>query len=374
MKNFFFLFAFLFPFMANGQFDVSGYASQQGGVELNPLRNPSVLILDVAEEDMPKLIPTPFLSHSKIYLHVKNKTNKTTFGFKPKLVHRFYPELKEANQLRGTIAQYVDFKINKQWKMYERITFLTNQRNGEALEQDQFSIPRSYQRWQVGAGAMYKWNRYWMLNMEGRYIKNNFQSEEGLNYYHSLEGLGSIQRKFRKGQILREVRLDLSLEKRNWIRESFQEEEEEEAGVFQQALMDYWMVQWAAVFQVSEELRLKPVVRLAGRNAQVQSRNWQGVKAGLNTTWEKGSFRLNWIGSIALRNHPNLTPGGSDNDPLKYLYWRNTINTEYFYQENWSVILTLQHTQRFSSYKDPTSNAFRSYDNVYAGVGLKVRF
>ncbi|MEO1261688.1 MAG: hypothetical protein AAFZ15_22990 [Bacteroidota bacterium] len=371
MKNIIFLTAFFIPFLATAQLKFSGYASQQIGVEHNPFNNPSSYVFDKPEDEEEgflELTPTSVLSRSKIYIHVRQKDKNATFGLRPKLTYDYFPSLENTNHLRGALEQYFNFKINKKWKMYERFSFVTNQRSGDAVDEDIFIIPRSYERWQGGMGAIFKINRTWSVDVGANFLKNNFLTEDELNYYKAFSVEGKLQGKFKKSNVVRRMEISSEWQQRNWFRGMEGEEDWEETATS----MQYWQARWSADIMATEKLEWSPFLKAAGRNSERTSQNWWSLQAGFSTSWSTEDVSLKWSTSVAHRLHPDLKP--ANNEALKYVYFRNKITAEYLLKENWSLLLIVQHTQRFSSFKEETSMAFRSYRNAYAGLGLKVRF
>ena len=371
MKNVIFLTAFLIPFCATGQFNFSGYATQQAGIEHNPLNNPSSFVFDISEGEgeVMELAPTTFIARSKIYIHARQKRENISFGFRPKLTYDYFPLLPDANHLKGSLEQYFYFEINKKWKFYERFSVTTNQRNGDALDEDVFSIPRSYERWQGGVGTVFKFDRKWSLDIGSYYLKNKFFAEDEMNYYQAMIVEGKLKRKFKKSKLIRKMEFSLKGQQRNWFRGS---EDEEEDWVESVTSMQYWQMRWSADFVLNDNWTLEPFVKIAGRNSERKTQNWSSLQVGFSSAWFMDNVSLRWASSLSGRVHPDLKP--ANNETLKYVYFRNKITVECRLKGNWSAMLDSQHTQRLSNLKDRSSIAFRSYKNVYAGLGLKVRF
>ena len=372
MKYTLFLTVFLLPLCVYSQFKISGYGTQQIGVEHNPLNNPSSLVTGSEEEgeEIFELTPSPILSFSKVYIHARQKGKQTTFGLRPKLTYRYYHELKEANQLRGSVEQYFNFRINKKWKLYEDFSVSTNLRNGEALDEDIFSIPRSYLRWRAGLGSIYKFSKEWSLEIGANFLKNNYQVEEDkINYYQAVAGIGKVKRKFNKSNSLRQLEMSIEWQQRNWFRGSENEEGEWTGSVTQ---MNYWNMSWSGSFYLNENWKWAPFLKLVGRKSEKATQNWQSLRAGFSTSWIKDDFKIEWMTNASNKIHPALKPAGKER--LKYYYFRNNLTAEYNFQKKWSALLTVQNTQRLSNFKDPSKRANRAYKNLYVGVGVKVRF
>ena len=206
MKHLTFFIILCLPVYLFAQLSVSGYATQQIGLESNPLRNPSSL---QDNNGMPldtlDLTPTTFISYSRLYVKSAYQWDKASFIIKPRLTYRYYPVYDAANYFKADINQQFVYKPNKKWKLYETFLFRSSQRQGAEQIEEVFSIPRSYNRYRLGFETVYKHNRYWYFKTGVAGLSNQFHTEEDqINYYRALEAIAGVKRKFKRGNVLRQ--------------------------------------------------------------------------------------------------------------------------------------------------------------------------
>ncbi|MEL7122151.1 MAG: hypothetical protein AAFO07_22070 [Bacteroidota bacterium] len=59
---------------------------------------------------------------------------------------------------------------------------------------------------------------------------------------------------------------------------------------------------------------------------------------------------------------------------LNYLYIRNSIIVEHFFNDKWSGLFNVQVNQRTSKLEVEEELTFGIYQNTYLGLGTKLRF
>ena len=165
----------LIPIALTSQVTWKGYFQQDLGIEHNPLRNPRGLeFQNTSEEDQFELRPTALVSVSKLYLNMKRKWDNLELGISPKISYRNYPGYQEGNALRGQLTQSLTYKLNREWRFYQKLNLIHNRRNGVDLATDLFQIPRSYQQFSTSLGTSYRVDRYWNIGLEVEALKRNF--------------------------------------------------------------------------------------------------------------------------------------------------------------------------------------------------------
>lgn len=361
----------ILPLALFAQTSLTGYGIQQVGIEHNPLKNPTTFLGQLDTVNTIGLTPSPFYSYSKFYLNLKYKWNRSELGLKPRMIYRYYPSYQEANHLQADLQQYFNHKLNKRWKVYQLANYRTSQRNQNFQQDDIFLVPRSYDRITATLGAEYKPNRNWEFDWNGSYIYTNYQTDSiSSSTYWAWELNASIKRRFRKLKSLKATEVGLNVENRDWTRGRLQDELE---WTFTDIQMQYWELKWSADFEFWDQLEWEPFLSLNGRLASRESLNWNSVRAGFKLSWETDDFDISWSTSIADRSYPNFYPDRSGEIPLHYVYFRNSLILEYFLSEQWSILLNAGAINRSSNVTDETRLAFRSYDNYFIRLGLKLR-
>lgn len=362
-----FLLLSCFPIMLFAQLEINGYGIQQIGIESNPLRSPD-LYVDADGDTLfqQDLGPTTLYSYSKVYLKARQKWEKSSLSIRPIVSYNYYPSFADANFFRAELEQQFNYKINKKWTLYEKAFGRISQRNAENQE-EVFSIPNSYKRLIMSLGTQYKINKEWRLELEGNYRYNTFQTEdEAINRYSAWATAIRLKRKFRNANTLKAMEWNLEAQRRIWTQGNTEQ--------VTPTLMYYWTAEWAATFQPADQLELVPHVQLSGRNSEIERQTWLAWQLGTSVSWADEDFKLKWTTSISNRNHPELLVDAEEELALNYLYWRNRLSAEYLFSEHLSVLLSVQHINRNSNFEDIESRFFRSYENFYCRMGVKLKF
>ena len=374
MKHLTFFIILLLPISIFAQLSVSGYATQQLGLESNPLRNPASLLDNNGNPlDTLDLAPTTFSSYSRLYVKSVYKWDKASFTIKPRLTYRYYPAYDVANYFKADINQQFMYKPNKKWKFYQSFLFRSSQRQGAEQIEDLFSIPRSYNRYRLGIEAVYKLNRYWYFNTGVAGLSNQFQTEEDqINYYRALEATAGVKRKFKKGNKLRQITLDMSLQRRAWEIGTESEEEDEED--FNFTLMHYYNIAVSTELQLNDGWSWSPMLRFNGRKSENAKQNWHSFTLGSDLQWAKDKWLVKWQSRIYNRSFPNLIPLQEVLTPLEYVYFRNMLTVEYQATDYLALMATIQDLRRTSTFENEQRIPFRAYQNTYFGFGVKISF
>ena len=371
------LFLFL-PVLLSAQNQLSGYISQQLGLEKNPLRNPSSLFTEDGELfESEELTPLLFQSNTNFYLRWQRKWEKVSFGFKPKLSYVWYPSMTETNLLRVNLEQQLSFKLTKKWTLYQTAFWQKRQRNGADLAEEVFTLPRSYNQKGLSAGLQYKWNKHWLVDWENTILNRQFFTEEDTEtFYNGWKSSLELKGRWRKADVLKKFYARLQYEQRNWERIRFfeEEEEEEEVEVLSTTLMIYSRFRTGVSIALNDQLEWRPYLEILNRNSSVNRQDYMNYKLGFALSWEKDKFSIDWKPAVSRRIFASLSPDSSSTTNLAYWYWSNSLQLNYQLASNWEVYLLWSHMNRDSNFDLEDARTFRSYQQYYMGIGVKFRF
>ncbi|MCH2082620.1 MAG: hypothetical protein MK226_09530 [Saprospiraceae bacterium] len=367
------LFLFL-PVCLSAQNQLSGYISQQLGMEKNPLRNPSSLFSENEQVfESEELTPILFQSNTNLYLRWQRKWEKVGFGFKPKLSYLWYPSMTETNLLKVNLQQQLSFKLTRKWTLYQTAFLQKRKRNGADLAEEVFTLPRSYNQKGLSVGLQYEWNKYWLVDWENTILNRQFFTEEDTEIFHngwksSLE----LKGKWRKADVLKKFYARLQYEQRNWERISFFEEEEEEA--LSITLMVYSRFRTGVSLALNDQLEWNPYLEILNRNSSVNRQDYMNYKLGFALSWDKDEFSIDWKPAVSRRIFASLSPDSSSTINLAYWYWSNSLQVNYQLASNWEVYLLWSQVNRDSNFDLEDARTLRSYQQYYMGIGMKFRF
>lgn len=372
------LFLFL-PVLLSAQNQLSGYISQQLGMEKNPLRNPSSLFNEDGELfESQELTPLLFQSNTNFYLRWQRKWEKVSFGLKPKLSYVWYPSMTETNLLRVNLEQQLSFKLTKKWTLYQTAFWQKRQRNGADLAEEVFTLPRSYNQKGLSAGLQYKWNKHWLVDWENTILNRQFFTEEDTEtFYNGWKSSLELKGRWKKADVLKKFYARLQYEQRNWERIRFfeeEEEEEEEIEVLSTTLMIYSRFRTGVSLALNDQLEWSPYLEILNRNSSVNRQDYMNYKLGFALSWEKDEFSVDWKPAVSRRIFASLSPDSSSSANLAYWYWSNSLQLNYQLASNWEVYLLWSHMNRDSNFDLEDARTFRSYQQYYIGIGVKFRF
>ena len=182
----------------------------------------------------------------------------------------------------------------------------------------------------------------------------------------------SVKRKFKKRSKLRQITLDMSLQKRAW--EIGTESEEEEDEDITLTIMHYYNLELSTDLQLNEEWSWSPMLRFNGRKSENAKQNWHSFALGSDLRWANDKWAVKWQSRVYNKSFPNLIPPQEVLTPLQYVYFRNTLTLAYQATDYLALIATIQDLRRTSTFENEQRIPFRAYQNTYLGFGVKINF
>lgn len=286
---------------------------------------------------------------------------------------RYYFLETDANQTMLNTRLTYKYHLQKKLRWDTSLQYKLKDREGQNLDQNELNLPFGYQLMSGYTGIRYrlsKQNRSFTKLIAGnkRFDNSNRRSIQ-YNYY----GVETTFKNVRwKNHLLHAYGWELGYTHRDYRITNFSDNSNGDRT---------WIYWDAAVFYrypLSKHTYVEPRLSYQQRNDPTSNRfGYRQLRPEILLKHKSDR----WLASINLnysaRKFKSLTADDEEGNlvgNLKYDYTRVRSNIAYKIRDKWSLLFEASILDRRSNNEDESTNAFRSYANNYAGIGIRYQF
>lgn len=286
---------------------------------------------------------------------------------------RYYFTESELNQtiLNTRLSYKYDIKKNFRWE--NSIRYKIKDREGQDLDQVELSVPFGYKLFELTSGLrfrLYKNNRTFV---KVNFLSKDFDNSSTRSVLYNLYGISTEFKNIKwRNHLLHSYGVKLGYNSRDYKITNFSDNSSGDR------VWNYFDVGIFYRLPFSKKFYIQPELSYQKRMDDTANRfSYDQIRPELTLTYSSGRFEAKVITSYTGRSFSNLTAediNGDDVGNLQYDYLRFRANLEYNINNKLSLVFETYTIDRNSNNTDVTTQAFRSYINQYAGIGLRYNF
>lgn len=343
------------------------------GFENNINKTPNRLIIDDEIIEKTEFQLNSFYQDFKVNYKYIKEWQKNSFALYLTPEIRYYFSEPEANTIIYYTRLAYKYNIKKYVKWENNIRYKVKDRSGQDLDENELSLPFGYQLWNIDSGIRFRMSKNNRSIIKLNYGDKKFDNTNSRNVSYQYYGFSGELKQIRwKNHLLHSYGVSFEYTKRNYTITDF---EEESIGKRD------WSYLNCSIFYklpISKKWIIQPEIEYQKRTDNSNnSFGYIQITTELNLRYESARLSAKLSANYSSRKFENLSAKNSEEinvGKLRYNYLRTRFSAEYYLTNKLLLITEGYLINRQSNNSNINTNAFRSYNNNYIGLGLKYKF
>ncbi|MGY6647497.1 hypothetical protein [Wenyingzhuangia sp. IMCC45574] len=352
------------------------------GYQSNILKMPDQFVNDEDELlNSDELYSSSFYQDVRLKLKYKHLKKKTAFKayFIPE--NRFYFSEPDLNRLSIDTKLDYDYTLKKNLKWENELQYKIINQEGSDADNNELNTPFGYKQLTLNSGLrfrLYKNNRSFV---ELSYSKKDFDATETRELTYHKYGIATTFKNIKwKHHLLHSYGTTAAFYHRDYdiLNFSDDEEDEEAEDITSSRIWQYLNLGAFYELPINKQWRITPQLEYENRMDQTNNRfGYSQFRPSVSVEYKSKRMKLNLKTSYANRKFSNLNATNQENKTvgkLVYNYLYVKFLASYKLNKKLSLIANTSFTNRISNNAILTTQAYRSYQRGYAGIGINYTF
>lgn len=366
MRNLILLALLLISTAITAQFSVS--VSTLSGYETNINKKPESYNLNNVLIGKEKLHKNSFYQEAILKLNYKNKWNSNEFrAYLTPEIKYYFTEANAKKVLFNSGIRY-NHGFSKNVKWITNVRYKIKDQKGQDLDEPELNTPRGYNVATINTGVLFKLYKNNRTTLRASYDLKNFdKSDTRKIMYHRYGVYAKFENRNKINNNTHRYGIIASYQNRNYNLDYFT------TNVTKYRTWKYLNLGAYYKIPLNTNLSISPALSYEKRTDITQKKyGYNQIRPSLGFNYKNERLYANLNLSYSNRKFESLKANTKEN--LKYNYTRVKFKGNYQLTESLDVISDLYLLGRKTNNNNVSTKAYRSYNNNYAGLGVRYNF